>query len=385
MLRLGVYADLVYRRDGETISTDRAFVRFVTSLPPRVDEVVLFGRLDPEPGRSPYAVPRERVRFVPLPYYPSINAVGAVLRSARGSCKVFAAELERLDRVWIFGPHPMAVAFALIARRREIPLVLGVRQDFPTYIARRLPSRRWAWAVPAARGLEWVFRRLARRSPTVTVGAALAREYEHGARVLATGFSLVAREEVAPLEQALARPWDGSLRLLSVGRLDPEKNPRLLLDVLVGLRNEEPRWRLAVVGDGPLAPALERLARELGVADAVEFLGYVPNGPGLWAQYRASHAFLHVSLTEGLPQVLFEAQAAGLPIVATDVGGVGAAVGNGAALLVPPGDADSIVEALLRLTRDKELRRRLIETGLVRAGAETMEAQLDRVAAFLRS
>ena len=384
-MRLGVYADLVYRRRGSTITTDRAFVRFVTSLPPRVEEVVIFGRLDPEPGSRPYALPSESVRFVPLPYYPRVDAVGQLARAARASCATFARELERLDAVWIFGPHPLALPFAWIARRRGKPLVLGVRQDYPQYIRGRLPGRGWLWAIPAARALERSFRRLARKAPTVAVGEDLARKYAHGeAPVLAVGLSLVRESELVTLASALARSWDDGLQLITVGRLDPEKNPLLLPEILARLRSREPRWRLVAVGDGPLGAAVESRAAKLGVAAALDLPGYVPNGPALWERYRASHAFLHVSLTEGLPQVLFEAQAAGLPIVATRVGGVAAALGEEGALLAPPRDAEAAVDAIVRLTRDPELRRRLIEGGLQRAATETMEAQLDRVASFLR-
>ena len=87
-----------------------------------------------------------------------------------------------------------------------------------------------------------------------------------------------------------------------------------------------------------MAGDVEARLRELGVAEHAELLGYVPIDGGLLELYRSSHAFLHVSWTEGLPQTLFEAFAAGLPVVATAVGGVPAAVGD-AALLVEPGDA----------------------------------------------
>lgn len=385
-MRLGVYSDISYRSDGETLSTHQAFVRFVTGLPPRVSELVLFGRLDPRPGRSHYALPAERVRFVPLPHYARVTAVGAQLAAVRGTVAAFARELEDLDAVWIFGPHPVALVLASVARRRGKPLFLGVRQDYPTYIANRLPSRKWAWAIPVAHGLDRAFRLLARAAPTVALGDELARKYAGGrAPVLTTGFSLVPRSELASLDEALSKPWDEELRLLSVGRLDVEKNPLLLADALAALRRRDRRWRLTVAGDGPLRPALEDHARELGVSDAVELLGYVASGPALWELYRRSHAFLHVSFTEGLPQVLFEAQAAGLPIVATAVGGVPAALRGGAAgLLVQPADAAAAVAAIERLEADEGLRRRLIAAGLENAAAETMESQLDRVAEFFR-
>jgi glycosyltransferase involved in cell wall biosynthesis len=383
-VRLGVYSDTVYRRDAETLSNHQAFLRFVTGLPPRVREVVLFGRLDPEPGRSAYAIPDEGVRFVALPFYRRVRSLGALLRSVRRSGAIFSTELDRLDAVWIFGPHPMAVVFAWIARRKRVPLVLGVRQDYPQYVAHRLPSRRWRWAVPVAHGLDLAFRLLARRVPTVTVGDELARRYRGGAAVLSTGFSLVRASDLRELEQSLSRSWEeDELRVLSVGRLDPEKNPTLLLEVLEGLLRRDERWRLTIVGDGPLRGELEAGIADRGLAERASLLGEVPNGPTLWDLYRKSHAFLHVSLTEGLPQVLFEAQAAGVPIVATAVGGVRAAVADGeAAVLIPPNDAAAGVEALERLRTDETLRRRLVTAGNLNAASESMEAQLDRLVDF---
>ena len=386
-MRLGVYADLAYRRVDGHLSADLPFIRFVTAMAPRVAELVVFGRLDPTPEPHPYDLPPDGVRFVALPHYPRVTNVSGVVRSLRRAMSIFAAELERLDAVWVFGPHPVALAFAGVAIRRRTPLALGIRQDYPSYISRRLPSLVWAWAVPVAHGLEQAFRLLARRFPTVVVGEELARKYGAGrAPLLMTGFSLIRASDIVRFETALARSWDGPLRILSVGRVDPEKNPLLLPVVLAELQRREPRWRMTVAGEGQLLEAVKGRAAELGVADSIELLGNVPNAADLMALYRASQVFLHLSFTEGVPQVLFEAQAAGLPIVATDVGGVRGALAYGVGgLLIPPGDAPSAVAALERLRLDEGLRRSLIERGLDGVSQETIDVQLDRVADFLRT
>jgi glycosyltransferase involved in cell wall biosynthesis len=380
-MRVGVFADMVFHRAGDTLSTRHAFIRFVTSLPPRVDEVVLFGRLDPAPGRAAYAIPGAGVRFVALPHYPRVTSLGPMMGSLPRACATFAAELPRLDAVLVFGPHPVAVAFAALARGRGVPLVLGVRQDYPSYIRNRLPSAGWAWSVPAARGLDEAFRALGRNAPAVVAGDDLAHRYARGAPVLSTGFPLVSERDVV---RDPAPDWEGSIQVLSVGRLEQEKNPLLLVDILATLRARSPRWRLTVAGDGPLRPALAAAAAARGLGDAVELLGEVPNGPRLWELYRSSDAFLHVSLTEGLPQVLLEAQAAGLPLVATGVGGVAAALGGGErGLVVAPGSAEAGAAALERLASDPALRRRLVRAGLAHARLHTLERELDRLAAIL--
>ena len=92
--------------------------------------------------------------------------------------------------------------------------------------------------------------------------------------------------------------------------------------------------------------------------------------------------FLHVSWTEGMPQVLLEAFAAGTPVVATAVGGVPEAAGD-AALLIPPGDADAAAAAIARIAADPELRRELVTRGIERVRGRTLEAESARVARFL--
>jgi glycosyltransferase involved in cell wall biosynthesis len=215
----------------------------------------------------------------------------------------------------------------------------------------------------------------------VVVGSAMEHRYRRAPRLLSLCVSLVPEREIAPADDE-ARDWDGEWRVLSVGRLDAEKNPVLLADVFARLAREEPRWRLVVCGEGPLRSDLEARLQALDVRERAELLGYVPLDGRLLELYRSSHLLLHCSWTEGVPQVLYEAFAQRLPVVATDVGGVREAA-QGAALLVAPGDAEAPARALARLADDGALRTRLVAAGVERAREHSLEAGTQRVAAFL--
>jgi glycosyltransferase involved in cell wall biosynthesis len=193
--------------------------------------------------------------------------------------------------------------------------------------------------------------------------------------------SLVGEADIAPPYVVKQRRYDGEIRILSVGRLEQEKNPLLLADVLARLREQDDRFRLIICGDGPLRDVLAERLRDLGVATAAQFRGYVP-WQDLMDIYRTSHVLLHISWTEGVPQVLYEAFAARLPTVATAVGGVPAAA-RGCAELIPPGDTDAAAKALLRVVGQPELRRRLIAVAVERVRAHTVEAEAARVRSFL--
>lgn len=381
-MRLAVYTDYPYRRTDDGVFAERAFVLFLGELAHHFDRFVLAGRLHPDAARSERSHYRvaDEIEFVALPHYESLAQPREAARALRGSVDAFADVLDGVDAVWLLGPHPLCLPFAAQARRRRKPVFLGVRQDLPTYMRTRHPGRRGFHL--AADVLERTWRTLARSCPTVVVGPDLARNYARSRRLLPINVSLVRERDVPSANALPERSYEGTLTALSVGRLETEKNPLLLADVLARLRADSP-WRLIVCGEGPLAGALSDRLRELEVAEAAELIGYVPVDGGLLDLYRGSHALLHVSWTEGVPQILFEAFAAGLPVVATAVGGVPDAVGNDA-LLVPPGDAEAAAAALSRVASDPEQRARLVTGGLERVRTHTLEAECARVAAFFK-
>ncbi|MCM2465214.1 glycosyltransferase family 4 protein [Methanoculleus oceani] len=129
---------------------------------------------------------------------------------------------------------------------------------------------------------------------------------------------------------AVAPAAEGS-DVIFTGRLIREKNVDVLLRALVPVREEVPDLRALVVGDGPERPALEALARDLGLDGAVTFTGFLPDHDAVIAAMKASRVFVLPSTREGFGIAALEAMACGLPVVTTDHSG------NAAADLVVPG------------------------------------------------
>ena len=138
--------------------------------------------------------------------------------------------------------------------------------------------------------------------------------------------------------------------VVTVARLQPEKNIESLLQATALIVGEEPEFQVEIAGDGRSLDALKALAKKLQIENNVRFLGNINDVPGLLS--RASMMVLP-SLTEGISLTLLEAMARGLPVVTTRVGGNPEVVVDGdTGLLVPPANSPALAQALLRLHRD---------------------------------
>lgn len=136
----------------------------------------------------------------------------------------------------------------------------------------------------------------------------------------------------------------GEIRLLTVGRLSPEKGQAMLLQAVAPLLPEYPGLVVWFAGTGPLQGQIEAEARRLGLVGHVRFLGYVADMPALYSQV---DLVVQSSLTEGLPNVMLEAAYLGVPIVATNVGGTAEVVEHGrTGWLVAPGSAAAIADGI---------------------------------------
>jgi glycosyltransferase involved in cell wall biosynthesis len=156
-------------------------------------------------------------------------------------------------------------------------------------------------------------------------------------------------------EDLRASPAANPVRIVSVARFEAPKDHATLLRALALLPSLD--WELELVGDGPLLPACRVLAARLGIAGRVRFAGYAPDVAAVLAR---AQIFALSSRSEALPRSVLEAMRAGLPVVASDVGGLSELVDNGVSgVLIPRGDVAALSAAAARLIADAPRRLQL--------------------------
>jgi glycosyltransferase involved in cell wall biosynthesis len=165
-----------------------------------------------------------------------------------------------------------------------------------------------------------------------------------------------------------------------VANYKPEKGLMMLVDAAARLRERLPQLRVVMVGEGPLRPRLEQDIRSRRLEAVVRLHGAEPDARLL---YSAFDLFVQASETEGLPNVILEAAAAGLPIVATAVGGTTEIVTDDReAVLVERGDAAALASAITRMATDHELRGRLGRAAKIRSADYSPERLIDATASL---
>jgi glycosyltransferase involved in cell wall biosynthesis/predicted metal-dependent phosphoesterase TrpH len=358
-LRVALVADGVGGVHGVTRTLEEIRERGVPGF-----EVEVVGT-DPNVDRRLSAVAE-----VELPFYaglqigvPSVPAVVEALADGR------------YDLVHLCTPGPAGVAAGLVARLVDLPVVGSYHTELAAYAALRTGDGR----------LEAVAR------------LALAAFYGQCAHVLSPGPGTDAalRQMGVPAER-LGR-WDRGVdtarfspglrrraadpdrvTVLYAGRLTSEKGVDLLAEAFLSARARDPRLHLELAGGGPE----EGLLRDRLGANAT-FRGWL-QGADLAQVHADADVFLFASRTDTFGQVLLEAQASGVPVVAVAEGGPCALVADGETGLLRPPDAGALADAVLQLAASPLLRRRLAAAALTAVRERTWERALDRLAAGYR-
>jgi glycosyltransferase involved in cell wall biosynthesis len=363
------------------------FGDFLAALVPHFDRILLACHPSrvAEPPAGWYPVDHANVEYHWLPVY---NREDECLRRLPRMFLQSKAIVAQADIVNARMPDYTGVCGAYWARRLGRPLFVNLVDDWHAY-GERLPTRLRG---PLREALRAHFR----------LYCALERRMCRDALVFAQGDSILAQyrghPDLHPLVSSshgnvnvlagrdVSAPA-GSLHVVSIGRLVSVKGHEFLLRALARLRELDPArgYRATIAGDGPRLADHRRLAGELGLGDAVRFAGQLGREE-VFGLLDSADLMCHPSLGEGTPKVLLEAMARGVPVVATDVGGVSTVVRDGlTGLLVAPGDAEALAQAMLRVASDARLRQGVVDRGLAEARLHTAEKEWGAMLATVKA
>jgi glycosyltransferase involved in cell wall biosynthesis len=274
----------------------------------------------------------------------------------------------------LYGPRTVAqsIRLARFLRRERVSIVHCHDQYsnfFATLSARIagvpvvIASKRWLHSPMRYRIANGIGFRAATRvlANSESVAASLRSDDLLADRRIVVVPNFVDEQAFTPPSDATLTDWrrelelpDGTLVIGIIASLLPIKDHASLLQSVAMVRSRWPSLRLVIVGQGPELVTLQSLARDLGIADVVRFAGLRPQTPSFHFLFDVS---VLCSVSEGFPNSLVEAMAAGRPIVATRVGGVQDAVRDGEnGLLVPPRAPDALAAAIETLLADPSRR-----------------------------
>ena len=278
----------------------------------------------------------------------------------------------RYELVHLASPGPTGVAAALIAHIGGIPTVGSYHTELAAYAGLRSGDSQLEWGMRTALALFYGSCE-AVLSPSIAADRSLAELGIEPTRILRWSRGV----DTSSFDPGLRDPeaYPGELRVLYAGRLTREKGVDLLADSFLAAHRRDPRLHLLLAGGGPEQDALrERLG------DTATLLGWL-EGRELGRAYASANVFLFCSETDTFGQVIIEAQASGLPVVAVNAGGPASLISDGETGRLCPSDPGAIATAVVEFAASETVRGRLAWRALAEARGRTPERALSELAA----
>jgi glycosyltransferase involved in cell wall biosynthesis/predicted metal-dependent phosphoesterase TrpH len=301
---------------------------------------------------------------VEVPHYPGLQIGVPSLPAA-----VQTLAEGRFDAIHVCSPGPVGVAGALLARALGLPLIGSYHTELTAYTKLRSGEATLAEAMEATVG---AFYRACDvvLSPSAASDGALARIGMPASRIMRWDRGV----DTARFRPSEAVAQSERIDVLYSGRLTREKGVELLGETFLRAREREPRLHLVLAGDGP---ERERLRERVG--EHATFLGWLA-GEDLARAYASADMFLFPSATDTFGQVILEAQASGLPVIAVAEGGPLSLIEDRVSGLLCEARPQALANGVLELASSPLLCERLASAGLAAAEARTWEAALERLA-----
>lgn len=371
--------------DGKIYHTIGPLGRHITSLLRYFDKLILC--MPVEKSNPTYAVDYpltdKRIEICPLP--PFRNMIQIIMNTPK-VIHIILANINKWQLINLRIPSYYEFYVFLLARLFSKPVFLFTLGDArESYKAMKFKGLKKLLSIVYVSLLEATDKFMVKRTIVFTNGKSLYQKYCQIGK--ATYETIEATLHDAEVKNRIKpKDWSGTINLLYVGRLYEEKGIEYLLEAVSIMRANKINVKLHIVGSGRLESVLKHQCKQKNILDVVHFLGYVPHGSQLFEIYRESHIFVLPSLTEGVPRVLVEAMANGLPVIATDVGGVSSAVQNQhTGILIEPANPKMICDAVQKIISDNVFALKLAQNALDFAKEHTLEKQAAKMVQILAS
>ncbi|MGH9350553.1 MAG: glycosyltransferase [Terriglobia bacterium] len=331
----------------------------------------------------------DRSRFEP--HLALLDSVGPYLKELPEDLEVHHLGVRRVRYavpalVWLMRKlRPRVAVSSLIELNMAMVIATAFLPRGPKLLLREDTSVGSQFGGRALRPKRWLYRHLCARADRIICVADyvlndLAVNFRIPCEKLLRIYNPVEIERVRRMAAGQGNPYPNSNpRFVAAGRLAEVKGIDILLEAMALVRRELPLAELVILGEGPLESELKQQARQLGLDSAAHFLGFQPNPYGYM---KHADVFVLSSRYEGLPLVLLEALALGLPVIAADCpGGIrevlaGCPMGR----LAPPQDAAALAEAMVSAYKSKSgLNYESVEETLARFRAGQVVQEYERL------
>lgn len=375
-MNLAVISHKLFYFDGERYLTTGGFGRDIEALSPYFDRITLCVTVLEDPNRhSGFEIRCDNVTFYPLPSYEHYRSGWprrlALLKVLPRSVWLIAKNVSNWDILYPRLPSYIGIWGLIFAKVLRKPCFVWFGGDWAEYWVARKDTllRRWG-----GRFIDAVHKQLVRDTVTFVTADSLYEKFKRVTdHVYLMRTATLSEDQIVSESSAMQGE---KIRILFVGQLEPVKGVKYLLEGLSILLRDGHQACLTIVGEGDHRSEMERQIADLQLQEHVSLRGYVPWGDKLFNVYREADVFVLPSLMEGIPKVMVEAMASGVPVIATRVGGVESVVSHNVnGKLIEPRSPDAIVEAILDLRGNPKLRQAIIEQGFETARNTTLERE----------
>jgi len=352
--KIGLYTEATYSSKFNSIHSSDIFLLFIRQAFPK-NEIHLIGRYFKDNKEGKYKLQPGKEHFSKLSYYKNIaKLIMQFPYYIFINYQVIKFYIKKIDHLLIAVPSPLSLYLVYLAKKNNKTISIFIRQETVELIRHRYPKSKLPLITALfLEKLLTIFLKRNQNIPVFTFGTMITEKYKKiTSNVIPIADTRYSLNDIISESDIKRIDWQCQIKLIFVGRIEKAKGIENLLETLK--RIKEYNFHLTIVGDGNFKSEYSALTKKLEINNNVSFTGFIPYGENLLSIIKEHDIFILPSLSEGLPQVILEAMACGILVLASNVGGIPLIVKNGFnGFTFNPNSDTELKEIILNLKESK--------------------------------